>query len=332
MEFHRVQLHVLESLVAAGRSVMVGLEMFPYTAQGPLDGWPTGSQSEDEFIRVSRWYEHWGYNWQYYRDIFLLARRHRIPLCAVNTPREVVSAIRKKGLSNLTPEEAAHIPREIDVDNADHMTFFKASFEGAEGPVHGPGMGDDAWKNMLAAQATWDATMGWNAVEALRRQGEPDSIMVVLVGSGHVAYDLGISRQVKKWFDGPVATLIPVPVTLGKAGAIKSVRASYADFIWGVLEETESLHPSLGISTAVGQGEAGRRVLVVQKDSPGAQAGFKPGDVLVSMDGTPLPDKETYSRLMAAKRWGDTATFVVFRDGAEVTLRALFRRSPPAPA
>jgi uncharacterized iron-regulated protein len=326
MEFHRVQARVVEALVAARRRVRIGLEMYPYTEQRFLDQWRDNRLTEEGFLRLSRWYENWGYHWLYYRDIFLFARDHRVPMFAVNTPREVVSAIRKKGLANLTPEEAAHIPKEIDVDSADHMTFFKASFEGAEGPVHGSGMPDEMWKNMLSAQATWDATMGYNAVQALRKDASPDSIMVVLVGSGHVAYGLGIERQARKWFDGPIATLIPVPVTNRKTGPVGSVRASYASFIWGVPEEIDSLYPTLGISMAVGKGDVARQVVVVQKGSVAEQAGFRTGDILVSMDGALLADKETYNRLVAGKRWGDTAAFVVRRGADTVMLTAVFRR------
>ena len=324
-EAHRVQLRVLEALVKAGRRVVIGLEMYPYTEQRFLDQWRDGLLTEEGFVRLSRWYDNWGYHWHYYRDIFQLARDHRLSMIAVNTPREVVSAVRKKGLANLTPEEAAHIPKEIDVDNADHMTFFKTTFEGQQGPVHGGGMGEEMWKNMLSAQATWDATMGYNAVQGLKEVNDPKAIMVVLVGSGHVAYGLGIERQARKWLDGEIATVIPIAVT--DAGSpVKSVRASYANFVWGIPEEIDSLYPTLGISTAVGQGETSRRVLIVQPRSAAEQAGFKAGDILLSLDGTPIADKELYSRLMAGKRWGDSASFVVRRGTEEMKLTAVFRR------
>jgi uncharacterized iron-regulated protein len=328
-QFHGVQLRVLQALVRAGRHVMIGLEMYPYTEQRFLDQWHDGLLTEEGFLRLSRWYDNWGYNWQYYRDIFVLARDHQVPMYAVNTPRDVVAAVRKKGLANLTPEESAHIPKDIDVDNADHMTFFRAAFEDEQGPVHGAGMPEEMWKNMLSAQCTWDATMGYNAVQALKQANDPKAIMVVLVGSGHVAYGLGIERQARKWFDGSITTLIPVSVTMAKVGPIKSVRASYANFTWGVLEEVDSVFPTLGTSTAVGQGETARKVIIVQKDSPAEKAGIKVGDVMVSVDGVPLADRETFSRLIAAKRWGDTASIVVKRGEQNVTLTAVFRRTLP---
>ena len=328
MESHRVQLRVLQALADSGRRVLIGLEMYPYTSQRALDEWHAGSLSEEQFLATSRWYDNWGYNWLYYRDIFLFARDRKIPMSAVNTPREVVSSVRKKGLANLSPEEAAHIPSRIDADNPDHLLYFKTTFEGEEGPVHGAGMSEEMWKNMLSAQSTWDATMGYNAVQAWKQAKDPGAIMVVLVGLGHVAYGLGIERQARNWFEGEIAGLVPVTVD-GPDGEVTSVRASYANFLWGLPHAIDSLYPSLGVSTAVGQGETARRVILVQKKSVAERAGIKAGDVLVSVDGTPLADKEAYNRLMAAKRWGDRAQIVVRRGGEEVTLTALFRRTPP---
>jgi uncharacterized iron-regulated protein len=327
VECHGVQYRVLEALIKSGRRVLIGLEMYPYTEQRFLDQWRDGLLTEEGFLRLSRWYDNWGYNWLYYRDIFQLAREDKVPMFAVNTPREVVSAVRKKGLANLTPEESAHIPKDIDVSSADHMTFFKTTFENEQGPVHGADMGEEMWKNMLSAQATWDATMGFNGVEALEQANDPKAIMVILVGSGHVAYGLGIERQAKKWFDGPIASLIPVSVGTPARGLIKSTQASYANFIWGIPDEIDSAFPMFGTSTAVGQGDASRRVIIVQDGSPAAKAGIKVGDVMQSFDGVALTEKETFNRLMAAKRWGDSATVIVKRGAENVTLNVGFRRT-----
>lgn len=340
VESHRVQLRVIEQLLAAGRRVLIGLEMFPYTEQQSLDHWSEGLLTEEGFVKLSRWYEHWGYHWRYYRDIFVFARDHDIPLVAVNTPRDVVAAVRKKGLANLTPEEAAHLPPSgVDVDSADHLTFFKASFEEGE-QVHG-GMSEDAWKSMLSAQATWDASMAWNAVQALERTNDPEAIMVVLVGSGHVSYGVGIARQARRWFKDGIATLVGVPVAFPEEGVtIDSIRASLASFVWGVPPDPEPSYPTLGITTRADAD--GRRVVIeVAKDSPAQRAGFQAGDVLMSMDGQDLADREILNSLMAAKHWGDAATVVVRRGNADATLTAYFRRTqkvtpppaaPPGPA
>jgi uncharacterized iron-regulated protein len=327
IDIHRVQARIIAGLQAAGRRVFIGLEMYPYTEQHWLDDWRDGLLTEEGFVRLSRWYDDWGYNWEYYRDIFVFARDHRIPMYALNAPREVVSAVRRRGFANLTPDEAAHIPKDIDASNPDHLAFFKATFAGETGgPMMMGNMTDDMWKSMLSAQATWDATMGYNAVQTLKRDGGSDAIMVVLVGSGHVAYGLGIEHQARQWFTGRIASVIPMEVT-DNLVPIKTVRASYANFIWGIPEEIDSLYPNPVLSTrSIDNGKA-LQVLAPEKGSLAEKAGFKEGDVLVSMDGTLVPDKETLNRLVAAKRWGDVAVFVVTRGAETQTLTMQFRRA-----
>jgi uncharacterized iron-regulated protein len=327
MESHRIEKRVLEELLAAGRKVIVGVEMYPYTAQPALDDWTAGKLTEEQFLEASRWYANWGYNWLYYRDIFLLVKDRRLSLVAINAPREVVSAVRKKGFQGLTADEAAHIPTEIDSKSADHLRLFKASF--GEGSFHA-GMDEAAWQSMLDAQCTWDATMGLHAVQPLAKNDDPKAIVVVLVGSGHVQYGMGIERQVRRTFPGKIASLIPVPV-LDDSGPVPAVQASYASFVWGTPPEGDPLYPELGIATRTRTpAEDGLlEVLDVEEDSPAAVAGLKVKDVLVSFDGAALPDRGSLARAMAAKRWGDSAVLSVRRDGAIVPVTVLLRREPP---
>jgi len=327
-EFHRVQLRVIQALHDAGRPVMIGLEMFPYTEQRSLDQWREGKMSEEAFVSGARWYEFWGYHWNYYRDIFLYARDRGIPMYALNTPREVVNAVRRKGLANLTPEEAAHVPPKVDVDSAEHMTLFKASFDEADA-MHG-GMSDEAWQRMLAAQATWDASMGYNAVKVLKKSPRADTIMVVLVGSGHAAYGLGIERQARQWFDGRIASIIPVPVADSDSKPIEAVKASYANFVWGIPAELHTEYPALGLSSKAAEGTEGlRQVIAVEKNSLAERAGFAVGDVILSADGQPVKGLETLNIAVASHTWGDAATFVVRRGDEQKTLTVYFRRVPP---
>lgn len=325
IEYHNVQRRLIEELTAAGRKVFVGLEMYPYTEQAWLDKWSAGELNEDAFLKDSRWYKNWGYHWLYYRDIFLFAQKNKIRMFGVNTPREVVAAVRKKGFANLTPEEAARIPSKIDTDSPDHKRLFKAYFS-PEDSLHTTGMTDEQFNAMYNAQATWDATMGYNAVQALQKFGDKDTIMVVLIGSGHVAYGLGAERQAKQWFDGKIASVIPMQAVNDK-GQKPAVRASYANFIWGVAPEKATLFPTLGFSTGARK-EQGYPIIAVQPETIAAEAGFKVGDILLTMDGVALTDTEVTNRLMADKRWADSAEFKVKRGAEDVTIKAFFRRKP----
>jgi uncharacterized iron-regulated protein len=329
METHRIELRVIEELARAGRRVFVGLEMYPYTEQKFLDQWSAGELPEAAFLEASRWYKNWGYHWNYYRDIFLFAQKNRLRMFAINTPREVVAAVRKKGFQGLTDEERAHIPAKIETDNAEHLRLFKASF--SDDSFHA-GMNEEDWKNMLNAQCVWDATMGYNAVQVLQKFGDERTIMVVLIGSGHVQYGLGAERQAKGAFSGKMASLLAVPVSDEKKGRVDVVNGAYASFVWGIPAETDPLYPSLGVATRVSEADGLLSVLDAEKGSPAARAGVAVKDLLVSFDGVPVKDRESLARLMAGKRWGDTAKLVVRRGGQDVALTVLFRREPRAPA
>lgn len=325
IESHRVQLRVLKELVAAGRDVMIGLEMYPYTEQEYLDGWVGGLYTEEGFVELSRFYLHWGAHWNYYRDVFLLARQHGLPMFAINAPREVVKSVRKKGFDDLTEEEAAHIPTQIDTDSDEQRQLFRSMFD--EGEMHG-GMTDEQLEAMFQAQCTWDATMGFNAVKARREHGNDDAIMVVLIGSGHVAYDLGIERQAAQWFDAKMASLIPVSVIDDDGEPVDRVQASYADFIWGLPGQTDPFYPTLGLSAIAMGGDPYRQVINVGEDTVAERAGFKLGDVLLTMDGVDLKGADALKRTVAERTWGDVSLFTIRRDGNLVDLKVPFTRTP----
>ncbi len=329
MDFHRVQLRVIRALHEAGRNVRVGLEMYPAEDQASLDRWVRGLLTETGFLELSRWYDRWGYHWDYYREIFDFARVNGIGLHGLNVDRDVISSVGRKGLDGLDEEERAQLPERIDTASDEHLTLFKSFFE--EGEIHGA-MSDEQWTRMLEAQCAWDAVMGHNALSVLERHGSGDgSILVVLVGSGHLAYDLGIQRQIAGQVGGKLATLIPVPVRDEDDDPVPTVRASFADFLWGLPRQGPPIYPSLGFSTRKMDDEQRLKVIWVEEKTPAGAAGVQMGDVLLTVDGVDIPDKETLNRHMSGKRWGDTATVTVRRgEGTERMLLQL-RRWPPEP-
>ena len=326
IDFHRAQLRVIQELHGAGRKVLLGLEMFPYMKQEFLTNWSQGNYSEDEFLKAAEWYDAWGYHWNYYRDIFVFARDNGIPVYGLNTPREVIAAVRKKGMEDLSEEEKAQMPPSVDVDSEEHYALFKSYFD--EAADFHASMTEEQWRGMFAAQCTWDATFAHNALKVLQEYPEPEAVLVVLVGSGHTTYDLGIQRQMAQGAEGPTATVIPIPVILEEEdGVIEAVQASYADFIWGMPPATDPIYPSLGLSTrSSGDDETRRTVIFVAEESVAEAAGFQPGDVLLEVDGQPIVDKAAFAELMAGMRWGDRAVIKVRRGEEELMLDVTFRR------
>lgn len=325
LDFHEVQFRTIKALHEAGREVLIGLEMFPYTRQPVLDNWIAGRYTEPGFVKLGGWYDSWGYHWNYYRDIFLYARDKGIRMYGVNSPREVVKAVRAKGFKDLTPEEAAHLPPQLAPESIDHEQLYRGAFS-KDDALH---MKGPMLEGLYRAQTMWDATMGWNALQALKQHGGPNAIMVVLIGSGHVTYGLGSERQIQPFYNGRISSLVPVTLIDEEGKPVKKVQASYANFIWGLPEERDTVYPTLGLSLMGALGKEAGQIIQVSKDSVAARAGIKVGDVLLSLKGTAIESDQTLRELMADVRWGDSLAARIRRDGVEKDITVDIRRTRP---
>lgn len=322
IESHRVQAQVIAALQRAGRKVTIGLEMFPAEAPtAPFDRWLRGGLDEPALLRESGWYDYWGYPWGYYRDIFLLARQHRLPIRGVNAPRAIVSMVGRRGLAGIGGMERGQLPPTIDTTNEEHKALFVA-YVGGGSDTHGAGMPADVLQRMVEAQSTWDATMGFHAAQLIKDNPDPKAVVVVLVGSGHVAYNLGIARQAKAYTDKRVATVMPIATEPGKP---ETIRASVADVVWGVPTEAYPLFPTFGISFR-SSGEQPNTVLMVAPGSTAAAMGIKAGDVLLALDDQPVKRDVEVRAFIDRKQWGDAVTAKVTRGAETLTLMGRLRR------
>ena len=83
-----------------------------------------------------------------------------------------------------------------------------------------------------------------------------------------------------------------------------------------IQEVTPAIAASLGL-----HGEKGALVAVVTPDSPGAKAGIKQGDVILSFNGTDVSQLRDLPRLVAGTAPDTAATMTVWRNGEKVELR-----------
>lgn len=322
VESHRVQAQVIAALQRAGRKVSIALEMFPYDAPtAPFDRWLRGGIDEAALLRESGWYDYWGYPWGYYRDIFLLAKQHRLPLRGVNAPRAIVSMVGRRGLAGIGGMERGQLAPTIDTTNEEHKQLFVA-YVGGGSDTHGAGMPAEVLQRMVEAQSTWDATMALHAAELIKDNPDPKAVVVVLVGSGHVAYNLGIARQAKTYTDKRVATVMPIATPLGKP---EPVRASVADIIWGVPTETYPRFPTLGVSFR-SSGDQPTTVLMVAPGSTAEAMGVKAGDTILTLDAQPIRKDVEVRALIDRKQWGDAITASVKRGTETLTLTGRLQR------
>ena len=72
------------------------MEMFTRPYQPFLDQWVAGEIDENKFLEETQWDKEWGYDYNLYKDILDFAREKKIPVIALNAPKELVKIVSKK--------------------------------------------------------------------------------------------------------------------------------------------------------------------------------------------------------------------------------------------
>ena len=312
LPMHEIQFQVIRALYAKDRHLAIGLEMVPVTLQETLNKWTAGILAKDEFLREIRWYVTWNFNFGYYEKIFDFAREHRLPIYALNAPREVISKIRMRGWDALSDQEKAFFPGPPDLTNQDHRKLLRAIFESEDIPeaMKGPGL-DKMFEGLYRGQSAWDEVMGANTVRAAEAEGRR---VVVCVGSGHLLYNLGLNRRAYERSKLPFRTVIAVEVPPGKKAL--PVSRSIGDYVFGLAAEEKPAFPNIGLGLK--KLENLENLVVDPKPTEGVagRAGFEKGDVVLSVDGKAYTDINELRMELAKMACGAEVKFKVLRAGA----------------
>ncbi|MBM3294905.1 MAG: hypothetical protein FJY82_10315, partial [Candidatus Aminicenantes bacterium] len=327
LPIHELQAKIIQALHEQDRHLAIGLEMYPVTRQEPLTKWSLGILTEAEFIKTGKWYTTWNQNFAYYRPIFDLAKASGVPMYALNAPREIISKIRTQGWEALTDAEKAIVP-EPDLSLEEHRQLIRTIFESTPIPeaMKGPGL-EKMFEGLYRSQAAWDEVMASNAVRVHNLEGRK---VVVLVGSGHLLYNLGLNKRAYDRSKRPFKTVVAVAVPKDKPRL--PVARGLSDYIVGIAEEERPAYPSIGLSFKT---FAGLENLVVDaKPIDGAALGqdFEKGDIVLDVEGTPYTDANDLRTFLARFGYDAEIKFRLLRAGAErtVVLKIRPQAAPPA--
>ena len=188
-EDHKVQLKVIRALHERGKKFGIGMEMFQQPYQQSLDDYLSGVTTEKEFLKASEYFKRWKYNYHLYREIIDYAKEKGIPVVALNQKTEIIKAVSKGGLDSLNDEERKQIPPDMDMSD-------EAYRRRLEGIFYQHGSMSRRMDNFYQAQILWDETMAHQVDDFLKKH--PDHQMVVIAGSGHIAYGSGIPKRVHR--------------------------------------------------------------------------------------------------------------------------------------
>jgi uncharacterized iron-regulated protein len=213
---HKIQLQIIQAVYRNNPNMVVGMEMFDYTYQDVLDLWSQGEMTQKDFLRKSHWYANWRYDFSLYHDILEYIKEHNIRLVGLNIPNHIPPKIREGGIENLSDEDKAHLPQQINTSKSAHRDYLKKVFEGHKHHFKR----EVEFEDFYAAQSVWEDAMAETITKNLA-----DGAMVVLAGNGHIQFKYGIPDRAYKQTGAAFRTIYLEPVGT-------EVKRDIADYIW----------------------------------------------------------------------------------------------------
>ena len=296
-DHHLIQLEIIRLLHTLNPKLAIGMEFFQQPYQQYLDAYISGELDEREMLRRTEYYDRWRYDYRLYAPILRYARENNIPLVALNLPAEITQKVSRGGLDSLHEAERAQVPDDIDRSDKVYAQRLKTIFK-----QHPEGQAPD-FEHFLTAQLLWDEGMAQRIVDYLN--ANPNRHMVVLAGSGHLAYGSGIPNRVARRF--------PVDSSLIINNWEGTLEAAVADIL--LLPEEQELPKAgkLGASLDEDKDKEKLKLEACLPDSPCAQAGLKSGDQILSIDGETITSMAELRIMMWDKQPGDQITLTVRR-------------------
>jgi uncharacterized iron-regulated protein len=313
---HLWQKEFIETLARQRPRLVVGFEFFNRDDDPALQAFLTGTIDEAELLRRTGWYTRGALNFGYTRLVLETVKRLGLKAVGLNVPREIVSRVAKKGFAGLSRAEKELFPG-VERSQPEHEFYIQSTFGlfAVQVPLW--------FRNIYAAQRCWDVVMADSMRRALARPEFRGHAGVIIAGSAHVAYGLGIPWRYRLLASrARVMTLVPVTVATkktdpgseenpmvkalaGQLPAAARFSRGLADAVFAVAAEAKPFFAEAGFSgkfNADGLYEVDR----VAKDSPAEKAGLRRGDVVRAVDGVPVATLEGLRLQLAQKNWDDS--------------------------
>jgi aminopeptidase N len=292
---HVMELEIIKDLHKRGRTIVIGMEMFQRPFQKVLDDYIGGEIDEAEFLKGTEYFKRWGFDYHLYRPILLYARSEKIPVIALNIQQEVVDKVFQSGLDSLSEEERKSVPSQMDFsDNAYKERLRKIFGEHEDFKTK-------KFDFFYQAQILWDETMAESVDQFLRTR--PNDQMLVLAGSGHLAYGSGIPKRTARRNGYDYA------IILNDADLEKGI----ADFVLfpGAIPGVTS--PMLMVFL---KEEAGKvEIAGFPQGSVSEKAGMKVGDIILAIDHTRINTIDDVKIDLVGRKKGEKVKVKALRKG-----------------
>jgi uncharacterized iron-regulated protein len=326
---HTWQRDFIEALYKQYPKIIVGFEFFWREDNPILEQWRKGQITEDEVIKKTGWYERGAQHYGYTRLVMDVIKKYQVKTIGLNVPRSILHTVSRKGYDQLSAEEKILFPT-LNIPNPEHEYFIKAIFGtfAAQVPMW--------FTNMYAAQKCWDVVMAESMRELLAKKEYNGYKGVIIAGSNHVAYKLGIPfRYQKAAPQAKITTMVPVLMPEEKTGEEEEEEEMHpmmkmmgdslkpaatfsrgiADYVFAADQPLYNYFPVIGLTIAEKNGKF--VVTRVKKKSIAEKNGINKEDQITAIDGVEITSLEQFRSLIAQKNWDDSISFGVVKNNGK---------------
>jgi len=312
---HTFQRDFIEALVKVHPKVIVGFEFFQREHDADLELLRTGKIGETELIERTGWYQRGSLSYGYTRLVMEVIAKYGIKVIGLNVSRTILRTVSRNGFEQLPAEEKKLFPT-IHVVNNEHRFFIKSIFGtfAAQVPLW--------FENVYTAQTCWDSVMAESMRHILAKKEFKGYKGVIIAGSNHVAYGLGIpfryhlaSKKTK------ITTIMPIRIAeadkdkmgedahpmqrmMGKSLPQAEIFSrGIADFVFAADQPLFPYYLEPGLSLRLQDDQL--EITQIKEGGWAEQYGLAVGDILLRLDGKELKTPEQFYLLWGEKKLGD---------------------------
>lgn len=322
---HTFQRDFIETLYKRHPKIIVGFEFFWREDENVLEQWRHGRISEDDVIKRTGWYKRGGQNYGYTKLIMDIIQKYKIKTIGLNVPREILRTVSRKGFDQLSAEEKKLFPT-LHIPNPEHEYFIKSIFGtfAAQVPMW--------FTNIYNAQKCWDVVMAESMRQTLAKKEFKGYKGVIIAGSNHVSYKLGIPFRYRKADnEAKITTIVPILIPeekkddeeeeeeahpmmamMGKSLPPAAIFSrGIADYVFSAQQPLNRYFPVMGFTVKEKDGKL--MVTRVTKDSIAEENGIKKGDQIIGVDGVDVNTLEQLRLIITQKNWDDSVDLKVVK-------------------
>ena len=301
---HSLQLRIIQALHHINPKIIIGMEMFPAEANSALADYTQDGLTDDhQFLKESKYYSVWRFDYRLYRDILTFAKNNTLPVVGLNLDRSIVSQVFRDGSTDsLSPKVLSSLPPDRVLDMEGYIERLSEMNSAHAQGGHGSG----TFPGFIQAQAMWDETMAANITKALT--DFPDHTMVVIAGNQHTRKDSGIPPRVARRQDVPQASILNLT-----NDQIPPDITRLADYYF--FETAPPLPPVPRIGVVLDESSEGLIISDLSPQGNAYSAGLRKKDVIVGLNSTSVTTMDDLRIIMLDTKVGEKLAVDILKGG-----------------